>query len=229
MKQIFTLIIAIFASLTIFAYPSSTRLTVSTFNNQSIGIMVDGRMVQQRQNDNTYVINDLPAGYHSIKIYQQRGNGRRRNNSNQLIYNGNIYVKRGYHTDITINRFGKAFVDEQMIGSEYYQDEDNDWGNNDIYQPMNSRSFEQLKQTIVNESFDNTKMSIAKSGIAANYFSAAQAKQIVQLFSFENSKLEIAKYLYKYTVDKNNYITVYDALTYSSSKEELARYIQQYR
>lgn len=221
--------IAIFVSLTIFAYPNSTKLTISTFNNQSIAIMIDGREVQLRQNDNTYVINDLAAGYHSIKIYQQGSNGRRRNNKSKVIYNGNVYVKRGYHTDITINRFGKAFVDEQMIGSDY-QDNENNGGNNDTYsQPMNSRSFEQLRQSIANESFDNTKMNMAKPNIAANFFSAAQAKQIVQQFNYENSKLEIAKYLYKYTLDKNNYITVYDAFTYSSSKDELSLYIRQYR
>ena len=42
-------------------------------------------------------------------------------------------------------------------------------------------------------------------------------------------RLDIAEYLYKYTVDKNNYVTVYDAFSYSSSRDELSRFIQQYR
>lgn len=221
---------ATLVSLTMFAYPNGSKLTISTFNNQSIAVVIDGRAFQLRQNDNGYTINDLPSGYHAIRIYRQSGNyGRRRDNSSQVIYNGNIYVRNGYHTDITINRFGKAFVDEQMIGADYNNDDDRNRDYNNSYQPMSSFSFEQLRQSVAREPFDDTKLNIAKTGIAANLFSAAQAKQIIQLFSYDNSRLDIAKYLYKYTVDKNNYVTVYDAFSYSSSRDELSRFIQQYR
>jgi hypothetical protein len=60
-------------------------------------------------------------------------------------------------------------------------------------------------------------------------FSAQQARELVSLFTYESSKLEMAKYIYRYTTDKNNYITVYDVFTYSSSKDELSRFIREYR
>jgi len=151
----------------------------------------------------------------------------------QLVYENNLYIKPQYHIDISINRFGRAFMDEKKMNQAYYaayNEDEQDWGGNDNdMQPMNSRSFEQFKTTLRNESFDNTKLAVARQTIAANYLSAAQVKEVVQLFGFENSKLDIAKYSYKYTIDKNNYFLLNDAFAFSSSKEDLARYIQAYK
>jgi hypothetical protein len=230
MKRTSTLLIALFVSLAGFAIPYATKLTISTINNQPLLLTVDGRTYPLRQNDKGYTINDIAPGYHAVKIFSQAASYGTKKNNTQLVYNGSVYMKNGYHTDITINRFGKAFVDEQQINAGGQYEEDGRWGNDQGYtQPMNSRSFEQLRLSIAAESFDNTRLNIARQTIADNFFSAAQAKQLVQLFSFDNSKLEIAKLLYGYTTDKNNYFTVYDAFSYSSSKDELSRYIQQYR
>src|SRR5205085_8569958 len=103
-----------------------------------------------------------------------------------------IYIKPRYHVDITINRFGKAFVDERQMGAGY-DEEDYDVNNDNGYdQAMNARAFEQFKQTIRTESFDNAKLIMAKQTISRNYFNASQVREIVELFSFENSKLDIA-------------------------------------
>lgn len=195
--------------------------------------MIDGNMFNDKHgNDDDILVDGIRAGYHSIKIYRLSKGYRKNwdNNKNlQLVYDANVYIKPQYHVDITINRFGKAFLDEQQMTRGYYDDHDNNnggWNSNNNH-PMNARSFELFKQTITNGVYDATKLNIAKQGIAANYFSSAQAKEIVQLFSYDNSKLEIAKYAYKYTTDKSNYFTVVDALTYSGSKEDLTKYIQQ--
>ena len=47
------------------------------------------------------------------------------------------------------------------------------------------------------------------------------------LFTFENNRLEVAKYAYRKTVDKHNYFQLNEALTFSSSKDDLARFIRQ--
>ena len=65
--------------------------------------------------------------------------------------------------------------------------------------------------------------------MSGNYFTTVQVKEIVQLFSFENSKLDIAKHAYKNTIDKGNYFTVADCFTFSNNKDELMRYIREYR
>jgi hypothetical protein len=247
MKKTFTLLFAALISLSMYAYPSFSKISISSASNAQLRVMVDGK--RYTGNDNSIMISNLQQGYHSVKVYQQARNRRQpipysgNNKSNyRLVYSANVYVKPQYFVDITINRFGKAFIDEQPIGAGYYSDDDsdNDWNdnnwndnnrdNNDYNsRAMNAQSFSNFKQSLSNESFDNTRMNIAKQVINSNYFTTAQIKEVLQLFSFENNKLELAKFAYKNTIDKNNYFSVADGFTFSNNKDELMRYIQNYR
>ena len=234
MKKTFTLLAAMTLSVVLYAFPNESRLSISATGNADIRVMVDGS--NYRSNYNTVMINNLKSGYHSVKVYRYK-NGRGdkpgagyQNNRYELIYSSNIYVKPQYHLDIFINRFGKAFIDEQFISGRYTEETD-DWsydnetghqGNN----TMSAGSFEQLKKTLSNESFDNTRLIIARQVITDNYFTVAQVKEMVGLFSFDNSKLNLAKAAYKKTIDKGNYFMINDAFSFSSSKDELIKYIQ---
>lgn len=245
MKKIFTLAAALVLSVSLFAYPPQTRLTISTNSKYKVSVIIDGNTynyTKDANNDDELIVNDLQGGYHTVKIYQQNNNrskwGNFYNRNRQVLFEGNVYVKPQYHTDISINRFGKAFIDEKLITAGY-EDEDNDnrynnngnrnYDNSRFAQAMDGRAFEQFKQTIDIAPSDNSKLAIAKQIIAVNYFTSAQVRDLVQLFSYENSKLDIAKYSYTYTLDKGNYFVVNDALAYAGSKEELARYLQQRR
>lgn len=233
MKKTFTLLTAMILSVTLYAYYGPSKLSISSTGNSNFRVMVDGN--KYRSNNNTVMISDLSEGYHTIRIFQVK-NGRGGfgfGNGYQLVYNSNLYLKPQYFVDIVINRFGKAFIDEQPLGKDYYNEEEDDWGDNrdngnNVYgiRAMDDRTFDQFRLSLKNETFDNTKLSLAKQVIAENYFTTAQVKQIVQQFSFENNKLEIAKYAYKYTVDKGSYFLLNDAFSFSNSKEELMRYIQ---
>lgn len=76
---------------------------------------------------------------------------------------------------------------------------------------------------------ENNRITSAKFIIEKNNFTTAQVKEMMMLFTFENNRLEIAKLAYNKTIDKNNYYQLNDALTFSNSKEELARFIRQSR
>ena len=91
---------------------------------------------------------------------------------------------------------------------------------------MDNNSFQQLKKSIANESYESTKLKVSKQFVSVNYFNATQVKELLALFSYEDSKLELAKYAYDYTVDKGNYFVVNEAFSYSSSKESLMDYIK---
>jgi hypothetical protein len=90
---------------------------------------------------------------------------------------------------------------------------------------MPMSDFNRAISVIQNESFENSKLSIAKQITSNNYLCVAQIVQICRLFSFENTKLEFAKYAYHYCVDKNNYFQLNEVFSYSSSKDELRKYI----
>ena len=83
-----------------------------------------------------------------------------------------------------------------------------------------------IKNTINNSSFDNTKITLGKQVIAAKKcFTVGQIKEILGLYSFESSKLEVAKYAYDYCSDKSNYYQVNDVFSFSSSKDDLTKYL----
>lgn len=97
-----------------------------------------------------------------------------------------------------------------------------------IQQPafgMDHRVFEDLKYSIHHNSFDNTRLAIARQGIAAHGASAQQVLELMNLLSFENTKLDLAKFAYQYTVDPSNYFVVNNGFTFSSSVRELDRFI----
>lgn len=83
-----------------------------------------------------------------------------------------------------------------------------------------------IKATINNSSFDNTKLTVGKQAVAAKKcFTVKQIKEILGLYSFESTKLEMAKYCYDYCSDKSNYYQVNDVFSFSSSKDDLTKYV----
>lgn len=91
---------------------------------------------------------------------------------------------------------------------------------------MNPRDYEEVCQLISNESFDSSKLTLAKQAVSTNPMTASQILGICKLFSFESNKLEFAKYAYVFCVDPNKYYLINEAFSYDSSKRELNEYIQ---
>jgi hypothetical protein len=99
---------------------------------------------------------------------------------------------------------------------------------NNAPRPMPDNTFNSFIETVRRESFDDSRMAIAKAGIDQNFFTSNQAKALLSVLSFEASKLEIGKYMYGKTTDPKNYFVVYNVFTFSKSKEELAEYVRTY-
>lgn len=153
------------------------------------------------------------------------------NNTNNGNWNNNNNPHQGHDCD---NKRGKGHRKHKKCGNNSSWNNNNNnggwnnsnngsWNTNSV---MNDKAFYQLKQSIQNESFDDTKKSIALQAMRNNYFTSSQVKELVQLFTFESSKLAIAKQGYRNAIDKQNYFTVSDVFTFSSSKQELMQYIQ---
>jgi Domain of unknown function (DUF4476) len=107
MKSIFTLLI-------------STVISIASFANHDEGTLNNTRY---SDNDHEVVIENLKGGYQTVTVYKERtkrkkngwifGNGNGIfGNGYDVLYSSSVYVKPGYFTDVVINRFGKAMVDE---------------------------------------------------------------------------------------------------------------------
>lgn len=233
MKKISTLLFSSLFSLSLLAFDGS-RLSISATGSASeLKIEVDGR--QMTMKDNSITLGYLGEGRHDVKIFREAKRSRSNFGRREIIYNNSVFLKRGFHLDITVNRFGKVLVDESRmdLDDEWYNDQDeyydneNGWGHGKNV--MNAREMDQVKQSLRKEWFENNRLTSAKFILDKNNVTTAQVKELMSLFTFENNKLELAKYAYRKTVDQKSYYQVMDALTFSSSKDELARFIRESR
>jgi Domain of unknown function (DUF4476) len=185
------------------------------------------------------VINEQAIGNGSNNNGGWNGNGEWNGSNNNGNWNNN-----GNNNNNGNGCGGRKHKKHKHHNDDDDDDDDNSWNNNGGWNnnnngnwnngnggwttkvAMNDKAFYQLKQSIQNESFDDTKQAIAAQAIRNNYFTSTQIKELVQLFSFESSKLAVAKLGYKNTIDKQNYFIVNDAFSFSSSKQELMQYTQ---
>ena len=233
MKKFFTLFFASLISLSLLAFEGS-RLSISSLaTSAEMKIEVDGRKFTMKNNSIT--LSYLAEGYHQVKIFREKkGKGLAFGRNDVVVYSNSVFLKRGFHLDITVNRFGKVLIDERRIDrdDDWYQDEDDYYDNgnggwNDGYgNVMNGREFELLKESLRKEWFEANRLISVRFIIDQNNFTTQQVKELMLLFTFEKNRLEIARYAYSKTVDKKNYYLVNEALTFSSSKDELARFIR---
>lgn len=242
MKTTSTLLLALFISAASFANAVQSKLSITVVGNRNIEIVVDNSRYQSQ--DNSIVINSLQPGSHSIKVYSLRNNRRSIwGNKSELLYSSTVYVKPGYHVDMTIDRNGRASFNERMIRNNRrndgwdrgYDNRNDRWENrNDRYEDnygrkgISEQSFSSIVQSLRREYSENSRMAVARQIIDQNNFTSDQVKYLMQLFSFENNRLDIAKFAYRNTVDQRNYFVVYDALSHSNSKEQLADFIRRY-
>jgi hypothetical protein len=91
---------------------------------------------------------------------------------------------------------------------------------------MAATSFSKAKENISSNSFEDSKMTVAKQVTKANCMTAAQISEVMGLFSFEDSKLEYAKYAYDFCFNQGDYYEVNSAFTFESSIEELNKYLE---
>ena len=91
---------------------------------------------------------------------------------------------------------------------------------------ISPEDYEDAYQSISKETFDSSKLTVAKQVISSNPMNASQILGICKLFSFESNKLEFAKFAYTYCTDKNRYYLLNEAFSYNSSKRELDEFIK---
>jgi hypothetical protein len=247
MKKIFTLFMSLLVGMAIFAAPVTTTaarpkssVTIQSTDNADILVEIDGRRFDP--NDNSIRVSGIEAGLHKIKVFREKRGGFNMSVRKQdLLYNGTIQLKARTNLIITIDRFGRTTLQEVRRNNG----RDNDWRDRDFdfeqggfggydnhygYESgMSDRDFSRVMQSISREWLESNKLKSASHIVTANKLTTAQVKQMVLLFGFESNKLELAKQAYANTVDKRNYYMLNDVFSFSSSKDELARFIRNFR
>jgi hypothetical protein len=234
----------------------SSLLSITNLSTEVVQFEVDGQ--QYPDCGPNLNIQGLRPGNHQVVLFTNRKGGGLAGLKRFVLFNKPVTVKSQFYIDIIINRFGRVVMDEQSVtGSQYRDNAQINWSNpgttnmppagppppnnnqpnnnwpprnnyNNAPRPMDDNTFNSFVETVRRESFDDSRMAIAKAGIDQNLFTSNQAKALLSVFSFEASKLEVAKYMYGKTTDPKNYFVVYNVFTFSKSKEELAEYVRTY-
>jgi hypothetical protein len=258
MKKIFTLLASLFLAVAVFAAarPKST-LMIQSVDRASVKVVIDGRRFEP--NDNFVRIQGLEAGSHRVKIYRERNNGMFTifGKRYEVVFNSTVSIQPRSNTMISIDRFGRATVQSNRTmgygngrndrdwsrnsdfefergsrSGDYDNDRGGKWGdydNNYGYNGMTNQEFDRVLQQIEKEWLESNKLKSASHIATTNNLTSAQVRELVSLFAMESNKLSIAKEAYANTIDKRNYSIVSDAFNFNSSKDELARFIRNFR
>lgn len=93
-------------------------------------------------------------------------------------------------------------------------------------QPMSAVDFAAAKASIEKQMMDDSKLKVAKQVVGTNCLTTAQVKEIMGMFTMERTKLDWAKFAYGKTSDPQNYYQLNDGFMFSSSVDELNKYIE---
>ncbi len=239
------------------AKPKS-MLTVKSLDRGDIRVVVDGRRFEPGTSSVVINGVDAGYHTIKIYREKAPGLFKMAGRKFEMVYNTSISVKPRTSMSITIDRLGRAIISESKIfignkrdndwghqrddkdwdrdrnnDHEYDFDHDGKFGDYDVNfgygKAMSDREFNQVVQAISKEWLETNKLKSATHVVTTNSLNAAQVKELVLLFGFESNKLQLAKDAYMNTVDKKNYSIMYDVFSFSSSKDDLARFIRNFR
>jgi hypothetical protein len=256
-----------------------TKLSITTTRPVAMKVIIDGRKYYSQ--DNNLSIRNLQPGYHNISVYYIKTS----RDFNSFFNNGSdsywkkvvqrqFVIRNNYQYDITINRFGKAFFDQDYYYSNinYYRGngmEDNDDEDDSIsmdYDAENDNSFDenyndidffrkkgpaspiqnitpihnnfsknkiisnqmfsQVKRTLEEQQFENSKLEFAKQSLDKYLISTNQAREFTSCLNMQVDKLNFLKFAYDKVIDKENYFTISNQLMMQNDRDELLKYIR---
>jgi hypothetical protein len=85
--------------------------------------------------------------------------------------------------------------------------------------------FESLRSSVLQQHFTDTRMGIIRQAIRGRSLTTAQDTELIRLFSFDGDKVKLAKLLYDFTSDRENYFKINNLFSFSTSVDELNKYL----
>lgn len=154
---------------------------------------------------------DLPIGRNLLSIYED----------GYLIYQANIFVQNNRVINLEFQKNAGLFEVFSTIGIGQYN------GNYYPAEISQSEYNDMIRYISRTTSFDDDRLRSIRTMVVNRYFSASQIAGLVRLLSFDKNKLVLAKEMYNQCVNPQMYYEVIDVLSYTSTKREMEKFIQQ--
>ncbi len=255
MKKLSLLVSILFFGLIATAHVNhgKSELNLKLWNNSYFKVRIDNHSYGKTT---SLQLGNLSPGLHRVKITKHK-KGHHHSGFVQVLYNGTIKIPKnskvlamvtphrglklkvvkkqhGHHNphggNHPCNHYGECNSSCDDDGSGYGNGGygHDDYGNGGYNYEMNQVSFNQLLQTVSNETFDSDRLDVIKIALMYNDLNTSQVAILMSQFTFDSDKLTFAKLAYPKTVDKENYYLVSNGFTFSRSKNKLLNYIENY-
>lgn len=234
---------------------AKTKLSISTTMPTAMKVIIDGHKFYSQ--DNSISIKNLRPGYHNIAVYyiktgREWNNYYNNGNNNywKKAVNRQVLVKNDYVYDITINRFGRAFYDQDYYynngrhygwkegkenNEEYddYDEMDNSFNSNfdferdGVDEDYNDWDYFKKQPNKSDEKFNNNNdygnYKTYNQPMTNQMFNGL--KETIQQTNFETSKLQVAKQsIDKYSINTYQVKEIMSLLNMEIDKLEFAKY-----
>lgn len=221
-KMIYTIALGLL-SFSAMAYHQLSDLHLNVYGNTLFTVALDGRHYPYP--DTRYEVRDITPGQHFLEVFRTGGYY-----GSAVLFAGYIHIPASSVVNARIDRYGRFIVNH--INPKYMAPV--------VYQPapvcapvsapafypMSDYDFGLLRESIRSKSFDSTRLQVAKQAIDSRRLTSLQVRELMDLMWFESTKLDLAKFAYHRVVDKERFFLVNDAFSFSSSIDELDRFIR---
>jgi hypothetical protein len=238
MKRKSTLVIILIAFIALTKAQDFGRVLIRNSNDNYPGFIISLNGVRLTNDYNSKVKFDyLDEKHYKVKLLQE---GSSRVLTFMLTcepnYDCKYLVNKDSYGNYTLILESKSLMKDGKGGShrdrdkkevEIVQDEREIIVSEPVLKPMPDAEYDQIIKSLKKESFENTKLDMAKTFFGKEPLTSVQVLGVLKIFSFENTKVDFAKFMYPKTYDKNNFFKVYDAFMMSRSKDEISKYIKE--
>lgn len=216
-RTILLLMMALFAQA---MYAQTVTLSVGNKLDVPFSIFIDD-VLQNDRPVKSIAINDIPMGMHKISIVLD--------DAEHHFFGQHLYLTRGdlyYNINNKGSYYGWETTRHDIRPESSIALVTEGRPAATPYSVMSDPDFEQALHSLALESYDNTRLTLAKQIVSKNLLKVSQVVEICKLFSFESNKLDFAKYAYPFCRDKNKYYMVNSVFNYDASKRDLDVFIK---
>lgn len=174
----------------------------------------------------TCFVANLKSGYYTVEVYSTRfSRPGERVWKGERLYNERVYFNGNGVTEIVVdgrdeirpdNRPGRPGHGGHRPNYDQYD------------RVMNSQLFNTFLNSVKKVPFKGDRMTLINTALASSDFTSGQCLQLTKLYTFDDDRMEIMKMMYPRIVDKEAFFTVIATLTFSSNKDEMNEFVQNY-
>lgn len=174
----------------------------------------------------TCFVANLKSGYYTVEVYSTRfSRPGERVWKGERLYKDYVYFNGIGVTEIIVDGRDEIRPDNRPGRPGHGEHRPN-------YDPydrvMNNQLFNTFLNNVKKEPFKDDRMTLINTALASSDFTSGQCLQLTKLYTFDDDRMEIMKMMYPRIVDKEAFFTVIATLTFSSNKDEMNEFVQNY-